>query len=292
MTPGCLFIENLAFVQVWVFRAELVHWVVALWSKLLLGDELSQVDDSLTVAPLVIVPGNHLDHIISHDHGQGGVDGGGIVAASVVNGDKWLIRDSEDSLHWSVSGSTEGVVNVLGGNSLLLHVDDEVNNRNVRGWNSESNTVQLSCELWQDEGDGLGGTSGGWDDAQGSGTGAPQISVGGIKEPLVSGVGVSCGHGSLDNTEALVQNLNERGEAVGGAGGVGNDWRTAVVLVLVDSNDVGWDGLILGRGGDDNLLGSSRQVLSGPDGVQEHASSLDDHVNTELLPRELEWVTA
>jgi hypothetical protein len=32
--------------------------------------ELGQVDNALRVAPLVVIPGHHLDHVIAHDHGE------------------------------------------------------------------------------------------------------------------------------------------------------------------------------------------------------------------------------
>lgn len=48
---------------------------------------------------------------------------------------------------------------------------------------------------------------------------------------LVAGVGVGGGHGALDNAKLLVQHLNKRRQAVGGARRVGNDGvRVLVVL--------------------------------------------------------------
>ena len=36
----------------------------------LLSADLSQVNHTLGVAPLVVVPGHNLDHVVTHDHGQ------------------------------------------------------------------------------------------------------------------------------------------------------------------------------------------------------------------------------
>ena len=56
-----------------------------------------------------------------------------------------------------------------------------------------------------------------------------------VEDLLVVGVGVDGGHQPLDDAEVLEQDLGHRGQAVGGAGGVGNDVVAGgVVMVLVD----------------------------------------------------------
>lgn len=40
---------------------------------------------SLPVSPLVVIPSDNLDHVVSHNHGQRGVDGGGNITASEIN---------------------------------------------------------------------------------------------------------------------------------------------------------------------------------------------------------------
>ena len=38
-------------------------------------DDFGEIDDALTVAPLVVIPGDDFDHIITHDHRQRRIDG-------------------------------------------------------------------------------------------------------------------------------------------------------------------------------------------------------------------------
>ena len=68
------------------------------------------------------------------------------------------------------------------------------------------------------------------------------------------------GHQALDDAEALEDHLGDGGEAIGGAGGVGDDSVLAgVVALLVDAHDDG-DVLALGGGGDDHLLRAAVDV--------------------------------
>lgn len=70
------------------------------------------------------------------------------------------------------------------------------------------------------------------------------------------------GHETLDNSEVVVDDLGEGGEAVGGAGSVGDDGVLGVVLLEVDTDNE--HGGISRGGGDDDLLGTTLQVKSGP----------------------------
>ena len=251
-----------------------------------LGHNLGQVNNALGVAPLVVVPGDNLDHVITHNHGEGSVNGGGDVSAAVVNGDKGSLLNGKDSLHGAVSGLLEGGVNLLS-EGLLLNLNHKVHNGHVGGGHAESNAVELALQLGQHKGDSLGGTGGGGHNGEGGGTGATEVAVGGIQEALVAGVRVGGGHGALDNSELLIQDLDEGSKAVGGAGGVGDDVvGLRVVVALVDTNNVGGD-VTLAGGSDDNLLGASLNVLAGALGGQEHSGSLNDDVNSELSPGEL-----
>ena len=155
---------------------------------------------------------------------------------------------------------------------------------------AEGNAVELALQLGQHKGDGLGGTGGGGHDGQSGGTGAAEVAVGGVEQALVTSVRVGGGHGALDNSELLIQNLDEGGKAVGGAGGVGdNVLGLGVVVTLVHTNNVGGH-ISLAGGGDHHLLGAGLNVLAGTLGGEEHSGSLDDNVNAEVGPGELSGV--
>ena len=68
-----------------------------------------------------------------------------------------------------------------------------------------------------------------------------------VEQVLIVGVGVHRGHQPADDVEGVVEHLDHRHEAVGGARGVGDDQvRVRVELVVVDADDEG--GVGVGRG--------------------------------------------
>ena len=75
------------------------------------------------------------------------------------------------------------------------------------------------------------------------------------------------------------KDLDERCQAVGGARSVRHDVCVGVKVTIVDSDDVSWDVRALGWGGDEDLLGTSLDVLACTFPVQEDSSSLDDQID-------------
>jgi len=244
----------------------------------------------LRVAPFVVIPRDNLQHVVTHDHGERGVDRRGDVRASEVAGHERLVSDSQDALELAVGSLAEGGVDFVGGD-LLGGLDDQIDDGDVRRRHAERDTVELTLELREHERDSLGGTGGGRHNVQGSGTSTAQVTVGRIEDALVTSVRVGGGHQTLDETKLFVEHLDERRETVGGAGRVGNDLVGVLVLVSVDTEHVGRDVVTLGRGGDHNLLGTRGEVLGGARGVDEDAGTFNDNVDTESRPRELERVT-
>ena len=87
--------------------------------------------------------------------------------------------------------------------------------------------------------------------------------MGGTVDGLLSGRGgVDGGHQTLDDTVLVVDDLGERGQAVGCAGSVGDDGVLGVVSIQVDAANEHWG--ISGRSGDDDLFGAALQVGRGP----------------------------
>src|SRR4029077_20078261 len=116
-------------------------------------------------------------------------------------------------------------------------------------------------------------------DVDGGGAGPAQVAVGTVDERLVAGVGVHRGHEALLDAERIVEHLDHRHEAVGGAGGVGHDRvGGGVVGVVVDAHPEG--GGAPGRGGrDDDELGAGLDVGRGLVAVGEEPGRLDDDVD-------------
>ena len=77
------------------------------------GDEGDQVGDPAAVAPLVVVPGDDLDHVAAEDHGRVGVDDRGAAVALEVDRHERLVRDAEDALERAGGRRAERVVELL-----------------------------------------------------------------------------------------------------------------------------------------------------------------------------------
>ena len=111
-----------------------------------------------------------------------------------------------------------------------------------------------------------------------------------IVDGLIVGIGVHGRSKAPLDAEIVEEDLGDGGEAIRGAGSVRDELVLGrVVLPLVDTQDHRDVG-VLGRGGDDHLLGSRLQVLGGGGLVPEHSRGLHHDVHTHLAPRERRWV--
>merc|ERR1712050_722422 len=86
-----------------------------------------QVEHALRVAPLVVIPHDHLDEVLAHHHGERGINGVRVVRLHEVTGDQRLLLEVDDALHGAISGSLDCCVDILR-SALLADLDDQVNN--------------------------------------------------------------------------------------------------------------------------------------------------------------------
>ncbi len=110
--------------------------------------------------------------------------------------------------------------------------------------------------------------------------------MGQVEEVLVVGVGVHRRHQAPLDAEGIVEDLDHRDEAVGRAGGVGDDGvlgRVEGLIVDADHERC----VDVGRGSrDDHSPGPALDVGPGLLAVGEDTGRLDDDVNAEIAPRE------
>ena len=133
--------------------------------------------------------------------------------------------------------------------------------------------------------DSLGSAGGGGDDVVVDGTGAAQILLLGeaVHDGLGGGGGVHGGHEALDNAEVVVDDLGDGGQAVGGAGGVGDELHVGGVLVEVDAADE-HRGIVLRGAGHHDDLGAGVDVSLGLGLIQIHAGALQNVLDAQLAP--------
>ena len=135
-----------------------------------------------------------------------------------VGADELLVGEGEEVLEVGLGGLLEGGVDLLDG-GVALGRESEVNDGDVGGGNAEGHAGELALGGGEDLADGLGGASGGGDDVHSRSAPATPVLEGDAVDGLLGrGVGVDGGHeASLDAEALLHEDVDDRGEAVGGA---------------------------------------------------------------------------
>ena len=170
--------------------------------------------------------------------------------------------------------------------SRLFEFGGEVNEGNVRGRNAEGHTGELAVEHRENLADSLCSTRGGRDDVFEDATATAPVLLGRTVNGLLgSGCSMDGGHQAALDAEGVVQNLGNRGEAVGGARSVGDDLLACVGLVVYAIDE--HRSRVLGRSGHDDLLGTSLEVSGSEFFGEEEAGGFDDNVNAQSAPSDV-----
>jgi len=241
-----------------------------------------EIDNTVAVAPLVIVPCDELDEgLVQSDTGLG-IEDRGLALAVEIGGNNELVSVSEDALELTLRGLLDCSADlVIGG--LLLELAGKVNDRHVESGHTEGHASELANKAGDNLGDSLGSTGGRGDDvASSSTTITPGLGRRTIDGLLGGGGGVDGGHETALHAEGVVDNLGKRSKAVGGAGGVGDDGLVSLHGLVVDTIDE--HGCISRRSSDEDLLGATSKVSTGPLAGGESTRRLDDPLDAELTP--------
>mmetsp|Transcript_23254 Transcript_23254/g.68964 ORF Transcript_23254/g.68964 Transcript_23254/m.68964 type:complete len:290 (+) Transcript_23254:1003-1872(+) len=173
--------------------------------------------------------------------------------------------------------------------SLLAEDARQVDDGDVGRRHAERHAGQLAVQVRQHLADGLGGAGRGRDDVLArAAAAAPVLARGAVDRLLRGGRRVHGRHQALDDPVLLVDDLGEWREAVGRAGGVGQNVDVLRVLGLVDAHDK--HRRVRRRRRDDHLLGAALDVLHAVGRRREGASGLADVLDAGVLPRDLRGV--
>ncbi len=171
-----------------------------------------------------------------------------------VGGNNLIGGVKEDALEISLGSLFHGLADFLVG-GVFGGADGEIDDTDGGRGDAEGHAREFALDFRANEADGFSGAGGGRDDVNGGGSSAFPIFTGWtIDRFLGGGVAVDGGHESFFHSKTLFQeNVHEGGEAVGGAGSVGDDvMLCVVVLEMIDAHDNG-DVLAFRRGGDDDF---------------------------------------
>ena len=102
----------------------------------------------------------------------------------------------------------------------LRQLGSQIDHRDVGGRHTDSHTIELALQLRQHLADGARRAGGCRDHRQRRRARPAQVLVRQVEDALIVGVSVHRGHQATLDAEALMQDLSDRRQAVGGARGV------------------------------------------------------------------------
>ena len=222
-----------------------------------------EIQDLVGIAPFVVVPGDELDEVVvQHDAGSL-IEDAGLGKARQIGGDHLVGGAGDDALHGIAGGVLHGHAHIVVA-GRLDQPGGEIHHRDVVGGHPEAHARHLSLEFRDYHAHRLGGAGGGGDDvAHDAAAGAPVTTCPGVHSLLLGGGGMDGGHQSLGDAERVVDDLGHGSQAVGGAGGVGHHIHIRRVELVVDAHDESGGHIVLGRCGNDDLLGPVVEVGGG-----------------------------
>lgn len=140
-----------------------------------------------------------------------------------------------------------------------------VNSDSGKGTKWVSHSRQLAVKAGNDLANSLGGTCAGGNNVVVNSTSTTPVFGRWAVDSLLGGRGSMNGtHEALDYAEFVINDFGQRRKAVSGTGGVGDDGVFGVVCIKIDTANE--HGCICRRCRDDDLLGTTFQVSSSPNG--------------------------
>ena len=200
-----------------------------------------------------------------------------------VHRDQRLLGIGHDAPQRSLRRRLQGGVDLLD-RDLAAQVGHEVDHRDGGRGHAEGHAAEAPLQLGDHQAHGAGGARGGGHDVECRGAGIAQVLGRHVQQALRVGVRVHGGEQPFLDAPAVVEHLGDRGQPVGGAGGIGEDAvLRGVVGVLVDAEHDG-DIFVPGRCGDDDAPGAALEVRRRLARIGEEAGRFDHELRTQLAP--------
>src|SRR6266849_5586302 len=246
--------------------------------------QVDQIADTAGVAPLVVIPRDHLDAVAADHQGHGRVDDGGAGIPFKIGRDQFVFLEPEIAFQRTrLGGFFQGSIDFLFGR-LFFNPDDEVDNRDIGRGHAYRETVEFAGQIGDDELKRFGCAGRGWDHVDRCRTGSPQIFVREVEDHLIVRIGVDSGHGAADDLEIVVDDFGDRGKTIRGAGSVRNDVVLRGIILLFVYAEHDGEVFILRGGGDDDFLHAAAQMFLSVSGVGEPAGGFNDDLGSDGIP--------
>ena len=253
------------------------------------GDVGHQVDNAIGVSPLVIIPAKYFGEGAVDDVRALGVKNTALGIADEVSGDERLFAILEIFAEAAWRPLFVGGIDFFFRRGFF-ELDRKIDDRNVRSRNADGNAVHLAFQFRNHEADRLGGAGRGRNHGERGRAGAPQVLMREVLDDLIVRIGMDRGHQAALNAEGFADDFGQRGQAVRGAGGVGDDRvLRGIKFFLVDAH-ADRDVFPFGGSGNDDAFGAGRDMRFGFIRIREAAGGFDDDVDAQVFPRQLRGI--
>jgi len=247
------------------------------------GHEFYEIAAAAGVAPFVVVPRQNFDTAVTDDLGVAGIYNGRVRIAFEIGRDELFLGVAKNALHGAEGRGFESSVDGLHARGFV-HKNGDIDDADIGSGHAHGVAIELALQFGDDKMQGFGRPGRAGDHVDRSGTRAAKILMGQIEKFLIIRIGVDGGHGSTVNAESLLQDLGDRGQAIRGAGGVGNHMvLRRIVGLVVDAKDQGSVGPVGGRGDDDFFYRTTEMLLC-VNALREEAGGFDDDVRADAGP--------
>merc|ERR1719300_1183017 len=245
---------------------------------------VDQINDSVAVSILVVIPGHKLDKCSRKLNSSFGVEDRGAIISQKVGRDNHVLGVSKNSLHGTLRCLLDLSTNFLIG-SRFLKSDSQINNRNIRSWHTECHSSQFSIEGRNDFANSLGSSGRGRNDVLSCSTSSSPVLATRSIDCLLSCCNCmdSC-HQTLKNTEVVIHDLGKWSQTVGCTRGIAHNLHISRISILIDSHDKHRSISRWSR--DDDLLSSSLVMSSSFLQSGENSSGLNHILGANTSPRD------
>ena len=168
----------------------------------------------------------------------------------------------------------------------FFHRHAQVNCRHVYRRHPHGNRFKTVIKLRENTGDPCRQFGIHRNDRLAGRAGTPQIRMVGVNHLLVMHRRMNGGDGAGLNAIGIIEQFNDRNNAVGGAGGVGDNAVLGAELILIDAIDHRRVEIVAARMGEEHFLRTSLQMGFAVFATPIYAGTVEHHVYRQLAPRQ------
>mmetsp|Transcript_20511 Transcript_20511/g.42971 ORF Transcript_20511/g.42971 Transcript_20511/m.42971 type:complete len:372 (-) Transcript_20511:338-1453(-) len=250
------------------------------------GDNVAKFRHAFGISGFIVIPGINFDERAINDLRRQGIHNGGSSIIGVIGRHEWFGFKSQNALERSFQTRLfQGGIDFFHSDGLF-DFKDTIGDTGIEQGNADGQTIEFALEFGINFDNGGRGSSGGGAQVAHSGTSTTQIrlfGVGHVHQSLSSSDIMNGGDASMYNTKVFLNHLDNRGQAVGGTRGVGDQFLGFLTLeqtIVASQHHIQGSGFLDG-GTDHHLLDTTGIKVGLQSGdLEEFTSTFHDHFHS------------